>query len=74
MISSCVQPEVLEVNSINDNVEPEVIDPLEEHKKRMLAVKKKYGLSNKALSEYRFVFQRFDADGNGEFLEMCFDR
>ena len=67
IVNSCTNPNVDEDEDNVDasTVETPAVDPVLTHKQRMLAVKDKYQLSDKELSEYRFIFQRFDNDNNG---------
>lgn len=77
-INSCISPQCAddlftagvdeeeEVDEDELTVESEP-EPVLTHQEKMLAIKKKYKLSIKALSDYRFVFQRFDKNNNGKF-------
>ena len=81
-INSCISPQCAddlftagvdeeeEVDELSVESEPEP-EPVLTHKEKMLAIKKKYKISIKALSDYRFVFQRFDKNNNGKKFRVC---
>ena len=66
-LSSCLDSQFAEAIFTTglEDAEPVVVSPPTEEE-RLLQVKQTYKLKDKDMSEFRFTFDRLDADKNGE--------